>query len=307
MSEAVGFLFPGQGSQYVGMGADLCEKYPAARDVYGRAEDVLELPIRKLSFEGPEDELKQTRHTQPAILTHSLAALAVLPRMGPVFAAGHSLGEYSALYAAGALDFPSVMKLVKRRGALMYAEGERNPGTMAAIIGLDAAAVEQLCSEVAGAVVPANYNEPKQTVISGEVEAVRQAAELAKARGALKAVMLPVSGAFHSPLLGQSAAEFADYLKEFEIRDLSFPVIANVTGKPVRTPAEVRSALSRQLVSPVRWVATMAGAKEMGCRRFLEVGPGTTLAGLARRIDRDLAVSPAGKARDIETLAAEAG
>ena len=302
MSGNTGFLFPGQGAQFVGMGADLCEKYPAARDVYARAEDVLELPIRKLSFEGPEEELRQTRHTQPAILTHSLAALAAMPQLRPALAAGHSLGEYSALYAAKSLDFESVMKLVKRRGALMFAEGEKNPGTMAAIIGLDAAAVEQLCSEVPGTVVPANYNEPKQTVISGEVEAVKQAAELAKAKGALKAVMLPVSGAFHSPLLSASAAEFAEYLQGFEVRDPEFPVLANVTGAPVRTAAEVRAALTKQLISPVRWVAIMTAAKELGCRRFLEVGPGNVLAGLARRIDRELAVTPAGKVADIEAL-----
>jgi len=306
MSDPIGFLFPGQGSQFVGMGADLYERFAQARDVYERAERTLELPIKALSFEGPEDELRQTRYTQPAILTHSLAALAALPKMGPMLAAGHSLGEYSALYAAGALDFDSVMKLVKRRGALMYAEGEKHPGTMAAIIGMEAAAVEQLCKEVSGVVVPANYNEPKQTVISGEVPAVKAAAELAKTRGALKAVLLPVSGAFHSPLLEESAAEFADYLAGFDIKTPSFPVIANVTGKPVTTVDQVRDCLKRQLISPVRWAATIANAKELGCRKFLEVGPGNVLAGLARRIDRELAVSPAGKVADLEALAAAA-
>ena len=304
MSDPVGFLFPGQGSQFVGMGADLYAKFPQSRDVYERAEQALELPIKALSFEGPEEELRQTRYTQPAILTHSLAALAAFPKLNPIVAAGHSLGEYSALYAAGALDFDSVMKLVKRRGALMYAEGEKNPGTMAAIIGMDAAAVEQLCQDVGGVVVPAIYNEPKQTVISGEVPAVKAAAELAKTRGALKAVLLPVSGAFHSPLLKESAAEFADYLGGFEIRTPSFPVIANVTGKPVTTADEVRDCLSRQLISPVRWVATIGTAKGLGCKRFLEVGPGNVLSGLARRIDRELVVSPAGKVADVEALAA---
>jgi len=251
-------------------------------------------------------ELRQTRYTQPAILTHSLAALAALPKLNPALAAGHSLGEYSALYAAGALDFDSVMKLVKRRGALMYAEGEKNPGTMAAIIGMDAAAVEQLCQEVGGVCVPANYNEPKQTVISGEVPAVKAAAELAKTRGALKALLLPVSGAFHSPLLKESAAEFADFLGGFEIRTPSFPVIANVTGQPVTTADQVRDCLTRQLISPVRWVATIGSAKGLGCRKFIEVGPGNVLAGLARRIDRELAVSPAGKVADVEALSATA-
>jgi len=306
MSDSVGFLFPGQGSQFVGMGADLYAKFAPARDVYDRAEQALELPIKALSFEGPEDELRQTRYTQPAILTHSLAALAALPKLNPALAAGHSLGEYSALYAAGALDFDSVMRLVKRRGALMYSEGEKHPGTMAAIIGMEAAAVEQLCTEVDGVVVPANYNEPKQTVISGQVAAVKAAAELAKARGALKAVLLPVSGAFHSPLLKESAAEFADYLGQFEIRAPGFPVIANVTGQPVTTADQVRDCLRRQLISPVRWVATIGCAKGLGCTKFLETGPGNVLAGLARRIDRELVVSPAGKVPDVEALAGTA-
>lgn len=309
MSDPVGFLFPGQGSQFVGMGSDLYSKFGPARNVYDRAEQTLEMPIKRLSFEGPEDELRQTRYTQPAILTHSLAALAALPKTSPILAAGHSLGEYSALYAAGALDFDSVMRLVKRRGALMYAEGEENPGAMAAIIGMEAAAVEQLCKDVDGVVVPANYNEPKQTVISGEVTAVKAAAELAKTRGALKAVLLPVSGAFHSPLLKESAAEFADYLGGFEIGAPSFPVIANVTGQPVTTAAEVRDCLAKQLISPVRWVTTMVSAKGLGCKKFLEVGPGNVLAGLARRIDRELVVSPVGKVADLEALtgAAAAG
>jgi [acyl-carrier-protein] S-malonyltransferase len=302
MSDAIGFLFPGQGSQFVGMGADLYAKFAPAREVYDRAEQVLELPVRKLSFEGPDDELRQTRYTQPAILTHSLAALAALPKLSPILAAGHSLGEYSALYAAGALDFDSVMQLVKRRGALMYAEGEKNPGTMAAIIGMEAAAVELLCAEVGGVVVPANYNEPRQTVISGEIPAVKAVAELAKARGALKAVLLPVSGAFHSPLLKESAAEFADYLGQFEIRQPAFPVIANVTGRPVTSAEQVRDCLGRQLISPVRWVATMASAKSLGGMKFLEIGPGNVLAGLARRIDRELSVTAVGKVADIEAL-----
>jgi len=302
MSDAIGFLFPGQGSQFVGMGADLYTEFPPARDVYDRAEQVLELPVRKLSFEGPDDELRQTRYTQPAILTHSLAALAALPKLSPILAAGHSLGEYSALYAAGALDFDSVMQLVKRRGALMYAEGEKNPGTMAAIIGMEATAVEQLCAEVGGVVVPANYNEPKQTVISGEIPAVKAVAELAKARGALKAVLLPVSGAFHSPLLKESAAEFAEYLGRFEIRTPAFPVIANVTGQPVTSADEVRDCLGRQLISPVRWVATMACARSLGGTKFLEIGPGNVLAGLARRIDRELSVTAVGKVADVDAL-----
>lgn len=307
MVEAPGFLFPGQGAQHVGMGIDLYESVPQSRDVYERAEQILELPLKRLSFEGPEEELRQTRYTQPAILVHSLAALAALPDVAPVVAAGHSLGEYSALFAAGCLDFDSALRLVKRRGELMFAEGEKNPGTMAAIIGLDPASVEALCREVPGVVVPANYNEPKQTVISGEVEAVRQAAELAKQRGAMKAVLLPVSGAFHSPLLAESGREFSDFLAGFEIRDARFPVVMNVTGRPARLGPEIRDNLCRQLTSPVRWTDVMAAAVELGCRRFWEVGPGNILAGLARRINRELTVKPAGKPAEIAALAETEG
>jgi [acyl-carrier-protein] S-malonyltransferase len=302
MSSIQGLLFPGQGAQFVGMGADLYDKHPPARDVYDRACDVLETDIRKLSFEGPEETLRQTRYTQPAILTHSLAVLAVLPEQKPAYAAGHSLGEYSALYAAGALDFDSVMKLVKRRAELMWEEGDRNPGTMAAIIGMPVEDVEQLCRDVEGVVVPANYNEPAQTVVSGEVPAVEKAVALATERGATKAVMLPVSGAFHSPLLEESGRSFARYLDGFNISSPRFPVIANVSGMPVSTPDIIRDALSRQLTSPVCWTKTMTFARDAGCTEFLELGPGRVLMGLARRIDRSLKVTPVGTADQVKAL-----
>ncbi|MEO0005555.1 MAG: ACP S-malonyltransferase [candidate division WOR-3 bacterium] len=298
------FLFPGQGSQYVGMGADLYETFPSARDTYDRAEDILQLPIKRISFEGPEEELRQTRYTQPAILTHSLACLSVLTSgsFHPTLAAGHSLGEYSALYAAGCLEFESVLKLVKRRAFLMFNEGEKRPGTMAAIIGIDSAIVEAICVEAGGVVVPANYNEPKQTVISGEPEAVKRAMELAKGRGALKVVQLPVSGAFHSPLLFESAQEFAEYLRSIKVHPPRFPVVMNVTGRIAQSPDEVRTNLEKQLISPVQWVRTIRSAKEIGCHNFLEVGPGQVLAGLVRRIDRELVVRPAGKATELKGL-----
>lgn len=303
MNQPTGLLFPGQGSQYVGMGADLYEQFPTAREIYDRAEDILELPVKQLSFSGPENQLRETRYTQPAILVHSMAALACLPgAASAVLAAGHSLGEYSALYAAGALDFRSALLLVKRRGELMFAEGERNPGTMAAIIGLDAATVELICRETPGIVVPANYNEPRQTVISGEVEAVKAAAETARQRGALKVVMLPVSGAFHSPLLTQSATEFAEYLAGFPMANARFPVIANVTAEPETDAARIRTNLSRQLISPVRWTDTILTARTSGCRDYFEVGPGSVLAGLTRRIDRELNVRAAGKASELTQL-----
>ncbi|MFO7675781.1 MAG: ACP S-malonyltransferase [bacterium] len=298
----IGLLFPGQGSQFVGMGADLYDRYPESRAVYDRASDVLELDIREVSFQGPEDRLRQTQFTQPAILVHSLAVLAALPGLEPRAVAGHSLGEYSALYAAGAFDFDAVLKLVRRRGVLMGEEGVKNPGTMAAIIGIEAAKVEELCAAVDGVVAPANYNEPLQTVISGEVGAVRSAVELAPGFGARKAVMLPVSGAFHSPLLTESAAAFADYLAGFEIRAPRCPVVVNVSGRPVRDAVAVRDALARQLTSPVRWVETIRACRSLGVASFLEPGPGRVLAGLARRIDRDASVTAAGTADEVAAL-----
>ncbi|MEO0073356.1 MAG: ACP S-malonyltransferase [candidate division WOR-3 bacterium] len=297
-----GLLFPGQGSQFVGMGSDLYERFPACRDVYDRAEQVLELPIRRLSFEGPEEELRQTRYTQPAILTHSLAVLAALPELTPGMAAGHSLGEYAALYAAGSLDFVTVLRLVKRRAELMYSEGTRNPGSMAAIIGLEAAVLETLCKEADGVVVPANYNEPRQTVVSGEPAAVKQVTDLASSRGAIKTVMLPVSGAFHSPLLSESAREFSSLLEQVNVKPPVFPVIMNVTGRPVLDAIVVRENLARQLISPVRWHQTMLAARELGFTEFLETGPGNVLAGLARRIDREFRVTPLGRAVEIDTF-----
>jgi [acyl-carrier-protein] S-malonyltransferase len=304
MKDNRGLLFPGQGSQYVGMGADLYDRYPESRATYDRACDILEFDVREVSFQGPEDRLRQTQFTQPAILVHSLAVLAALPGLEPSVVAGHSLGEYSALHAAGALDFESVLRLVRRRGRLMGEEGERNPGTMAAIIGIEAARVEELCASVPGVVVPANYNEPLQTVISGTVEAVRKAVELAPGFGARKAVMLPVSGAFHSPLLAESAAAFADFLAGFEIRPPRCPVVVNVTGRETRDAAAVREALARQLTSPVRWVETIQTCRRLGTPSFLEPGPGKVLAGLARRIDREALVTPAGTADEVAALRA---
>ncbi len=304
MSKRYGFLFPGQGAQYVGMGADLYDKYAKARDTYERATDILKFDLKEVSFQGPEEKLRQTRYTQPAILVHSLAVLSVLGQVEPILVAGHSLGEYSALYAAGALDFGSVLRLVKRRAELMAEEGEKNPGTMAAILGLDAAVVEELCQEAGGVVVCANYNEPKQTVVSGEVQAVKKVAELAQVRGALKAVMLPVSGAFHSPLLAQSARDFAEFLALFPISEPRCPVIANATGRPASTAAEIGECLAAQLRSPVRWVQTMQSAKELGCTAFVEAGPGRVLAGLARKIDRDFEVIPVGTADQVAAVLA---
>jgi [acyl-carrier-protein] S-malonyltransferase len=300
----IAFLFPGQGSQYVGMGKDLYDTFPEARAIYDQADEWLGMDIRKLSFEGPEEELRKTFITQPAILVNSIAATEVLKTRGlkPELGAGHSLGEYSALYAAGALDLQSVLALVKRRGALMFAEGEKNPGTMAAIIGLPAEKVIELCKEVEGIVVPANFNDPTQTAISGQIPAVEKAMELAKARGALKAVRLPVSGAFHSPLLENSAREFGEFLKGFKIRDAAFPVIANVTGEVEQTAADIRANLEKQLINPVRWVKTIQTARGLGFDQFYEVGPGKVLSSLVRRIDRAAPCATLGRVEELNAI-----
>ncbi|MFB0509665.1 MAG: ACP S-malonyltransferase [bacterium] len=304
MAGKIAFLFPGQGSQFVGMGKDLYDRFSIAKNIYDRAEAVLGMEVKKLSFEGPEEELRKTYITQPAILVNSLAVFEILKNKGikPELGAGHSLGEYSALYAAEALDFESVLKIVKKRGELMFNEGLKNPGTMAAIIGLNDEAVLDLCREVEGTVVAANFNAPGQVAISGEIEAVKKAAELAKTKGALKAVMLPVSGAFHSPLLNNSAQEFKKFLDDFTINDPKFPIIPNVSGEPVNTADEIRKALENQLINPVLWTKTIQTAKNLGFNRFFEVGPGKVLCGLLKRIDNSLTGIPVGRIEEIESL-----
>ncbi len=301
----LGFAFPGQGSQYVGMGKDLYDNFPEAKRIYDEAEDYLKLPIKSLSFFGPEEELKKTFLTQPAVLVHSIAVFEILRNQGiyPEIAFGHSLGEYTALYCADVFDFPSVLKMVKRRGELMYKEGEKNPGTMAAIIGLSEEQVKEICEKVEGVVVPANYNAFDQIVISGEVAAVKRAGEEAKKAGAAKVIPLPVSGAFHSPLLKSSGEEFKKFLEEFAFREPKIPVIMNKSGDIAPNATEIKNSLFEQLTSPVLFTKMVQKAKEKGYKKFLEVGPGKVLQGLIKRIDKEITVFSVGKKEEIEGLA----
>ena len=283
---AVGMLFPGQGSQFVGMGKDYYDAFPAARDLYRDANAALGFDIAELSFAGDMEELTRTRNAQPAILLHSLVVLAVLRERGiePGLVAGHSLGEFSALVAAGVFQPMDALRIVRRRGELMYDVGMQRPGTMAAIIGLDEAGVEAALREAGGTVVVANYNSPSQLAISGDVEAVKKACELCKARGAKRALLLPVSGAFHSPLMEPAVEEFRSFLSGFETGALQVEWVANVTGDVVRDSSAVVDLLSRQLSSPVLWTRSMQRFAERRPAVVYEAGPGNVLAGLMKRI-----------------------
>lgn len=281
-----GMLFPGQGSQFVGMGRDYHDAFPEARELYRSANDALGFDITALCFSGDMEELTRTKNAQPAILLHSLVVMRVLAARGiqPAIVAGHSLGEFSALVAAGFFDPMDALKIVRRRGELMYDVGVRRPGTMAAIIGLDEAAVEDCVREAGGTVVVANYNSPGQYAISGDVDAVERACAVCRERGAKRALKLPVSGAFHSPLMEPAVAEFRTFLAGFRAGKLHVPWVANVTGGVVTDPDAVVDLLARQLSSPVRWTAGMQAFARAYSGPVFEVGPGAVLAGLMKRI-----------------------
>jgi [acyl-carrier-protein] S-malonyltransferase len=273
--------------------------------VFEEADDVLGFSISKLAWEGPEEDLVLTKNAQPAMLVHSTAVYRVIQdRLGEVgLAAGHSLGEFSAYVAAGSLEFAAAVRTVRLRGELMYDAGVERPGTMAAVIGLDDEAVISLCGRAedeAGVCVPANFNAPGQVVISGDVVGVERAMELATELGAKRVVRLSVSGAFHSPLMAPAAVEFETWLEEQSFRDPAFPIIANVTAEPVSTGDAARALLVRQLTTPVRWAASIRHMTESGVEQFLEIGPGSVLRGLNRRIAKPVPCASLGEPDDLE-------
>lgn len=297
------FLFPGQGSQAVGMARDLCERYESVRARFAEADEALGFALSELCFEGPAEQLAQTHITQPAVFVHSVAVGELLAAVGlqPGAVAGHSLGEYSALVAAGVLPFAEALTLVGTRGRLMWEAGRARPGAMAAVIGLDDDRVAALCQRAAdmGVAVPANFNAPGQVVVSGERAAVAHVRELAAQAGARRVVELPVSGAFHSPLMESAAEQMTPLLQAASFARPRVPVLTNVSAAPVEDPEKLRLHLIEQITSPVRWSATVQRLAAMGIGRALEVGPGAVLRGLVRRTAPKLAVALAGTVEEI--------
>ncbi len=291
MSNNIAFVFPGQGSQYVEMGKDFYENFELARNYFDKANEILDIDLKKLCFEGPEEELTETQNTQPAIFTVSMIAYNLMKEKGvePSMLAGHSLGEYAALCAAGVFDFETGLKLVRKRGELMAsAVSEGSKGTMAAIIALDRKEIEKICEEVNGVCELANINSPMQIVISGEVDAVHEAMEKADEAGAKKVVELNVSSAFHSQLMEPAKNKLKDYISDINFNNPEIPVIANSTADFVETNEEIVSALEKQLTNAVRWVESMELMGKNDVELAFEVGPGRVLKTLMRRINRSI-------------------
>ena len=302
---SLALIFPGQGSQAIGMGSALAESDARAAAVFATADEVLGFSLSRLMREGPEDELTATKNAQPAILAHSVAVLRVVEdELGPVaFAAGHSLGEFSAHVAAATVRFEDALAVVRLRGELMFRAGQERPGTMAAILGLSDDEVESVCEAVdAGVCVPANFNASGQVVISGDIDGVKQAMERAQAAGARRVVLLNVSGAFHSSLMAPAADGLRDKLESIDFQDPAYPVFSNVTARPVTSGSEARKLLVEQLTSPVRWSASVAAMVDAGTDRFLEIGPGSVLRGLNRRITKGVPCRSIGEPEHLESL-----
>jgi [acyl-carrier-protein] S-malonyltransferase len=341
MSERIAFVFPGQGSQAVGMGADVSRDSPAARAVFALADEAVGFSLSHLCFEGPEEALRETINTQPAIVATSLALLAALQEtagsvyrgsgdpllrapLEPAFVAGHSVGEYTALAASGALGIAATMRLVRERGRLMHEEGTRCPSGMAAVLGLDADILAEICAQATtetraalgpsaaepdahpglGRVVLANNNAPGQIVISGEQRALERALELAHARGAKRVVPLTVSGAFHSPVMAPAARGLAEAVEAARLRDAAVPLVANITARPITSAADLRTEMARQIESPVQWTQSIEYMAEHGVTAFVEVGAGQVLAGLIKRIVKGAAVIGVGSAAELAPAAA---
>ncbi|HEX6048542.1 MAG TPA: ACP S-malonyltransferase [Gemmatimonadaceae bacterium] len=302
-------LFPGQGSQKPGMAKDLVHALPPARETFAAVDEALGEPLTTLCFDGPAETLTLTHNAQPALLAHGAAVWAVVrDRVGPLVraAAGHSLGEFSAYHAAGAVELADAVRLVRRRGELMLASGEQRPGTMAAILGDVEGGIEALCARASiegGRVVPANYNSPGQVVISGEVAAVERAMDMAKAAGAKRAIRLNVSGAFHSPLMDVARDGLRTAINEVDFRDPVFPVYANVSGEPVRRASDARRLLLEQLTAPVRWTSLVERlAADHPDALYVEMGPGSVLVGLVKKIAPNVQTMTCGTVAEVDQL-----
>lgn len=298
---ATAFLFPGQGSQYVGMLKDFAESDPDSRAFIEHADNVLGIELSRICYSGPEEVLRQTEYTQPAIFVHSIVVARKIQMLKPDMVAGHSLGEYSALVSAGAIGFEDALRLVRLRGQLMQQAGIERPGTMAAVVGLTPETVEGICTQAstAGVVQAANFNSPGQIVISGSTEGVRKAMDIARQQGAKMVKELVVSGAFHSPLMESARNGLKGALDEADIRDAEIPIYTNVTAEPVTRAIEIRELLYQQLGKPVQWEQTMSNMKRDGATSFYELGPGKVLQGLVKRTLDHVQVGGFDKQKDI--------